>query len=186
MYLSNGNPKVGKIPTFNIPSKLTCIGCTAECLKHCYAKKAEQRWTQVMPSRMANWAATESDWFVTEMVAEISRRKSEYIRIHESGDFYSQAYLNKWIQIATAIPTKKFLAFTKSYQLDFSQVPKNLKLIYSVMPDTKFMAAGIKSRAYAGDCKTGGERVLECFGKCDVCGMCWGIPDDMSVHFKMH
>ena len=35
------------------------------------------------------------------------------VRIHESGDFFSQPYIDMWARIAEAYPKMKFFAFTK-------------------------------------------------------------------------
>lgn len=68
-------------------------------------------------------AASQADSFVTAIVAELSstRRTSRTVRIHESGDFYSQEYLDKWTAIAKLSPTFTFYAFTKRMKdFDFS------------------------------------------------------------------
>jgi hypothetical protein len=56
-------------------------------------------------------------------------------------------------EIARNFPKIRFLAFTKSYMVDYSRVPANLKFFWTIMPDTK-MATVPKhgSRAYTGNC----------------------------------
>ena len=57
-----------------------------------------------------------------------------FVRIHQSGDFFSQAYFDSWVLVAQAYPDKKFYGYTKA--LNFwvnypSQLPKNLYLVAS-------------------------------------------------------
>ena len=69
--------------------------------------------------------------FTELMINAINRSNREIVRIHQSGDFYSQEYLDKWIKIANSLPMVKFYAFTKSFTLDFSDIPDNLVIYQS-------------------------------------------------------
>lgn len=65
---------------------------------------------------------------------EYNKGKLKLFRIHDSGDFYSQEYLDAWIGAAKARPDVLFYAYTKS--LSFwkerkGEIPKNLRLIAS-------------------------------------------------------
>ena len=66
------------------------------------------------------------------MIQELRKNDIKIARCHESGDFYNQIYLNKWIDIWKATPDIKYLAFTKSFHLDFSEVPQNVAIYNSV------------------------------------------------------
>ncbi len=58
----------------------------------------------------------------------------ENLRIHSSGDFFSQAYFNMWVQIARDNPNVNFWAFTKSIQYwlnSIDMIPDNLLLTAS-------------------------------------------------------
>ena len=136
LYISDGNIRM-KIPTFSLPTGKTCRGKTEHCEKFCYAKKAEVCYKGVVISRDNNFRLSKKRNFTIEMCKIIARKKGKYIRIHESGDFYNQKYLNKWIEICKIFPNKKFLAYTQSYDLDFSKKPKNLVVYYSVWDDSK-------------------------------------------------
>lgn len=55
-------------------------------------------------------------------------------RIHDSGDFFKQWYLDAWIEAAKAMPEILFYAYTKSlpfWKERKSDIPKNLRLIAS-------------------------------------------------------
>lgn len=193
MYISKGNIKLSgnQFLIWNLPAQKTCPGCTKTCTSKCYAKKAERLYRGVLACREQNLTDSKQEIFVSSLISEIQRmtkRKSyKYFRIHESGDFYSQEYLDKWFEICRAFPDIRFLAFTKSFSLDFSQKPDNLQVIYSIWNDTK--ADNIPSNglySYAGDCTAiAGERyekAFECAGHCDKCQFCWNPTGDVRFH----
>jgi len=136
VYLSPGNRRM-KIPTFSLPAGITCPNATPTCLKWCYSKKAERAYKNVIPCRLKNFQDSKNDDFVYKMSELIKKKKCPYIRIHESGDFYSQEYLDKWIKICKKFPEKKFLAYTQSYHLDFNKTPNNLILYLTIWPDSQ-------------------------------------------------
>lgn len=173
-------------PTWSLPAKSTCPGCTRLCSGKCYARKAELAYPTVLPSRKRNLASSREPGFVSAMVALITAKAPRFFRVHESGDFYSQAYLERWFAICRACPTVRFLAFTKSFHLDFGNKPANLQVIWSVWPDTDMSKVPSGPRAYAGEFKAR-RKTLECPGGCDHCGMCWDIRKvGADVHFSIH
>ena len=76
---------------------------------------------------------TKQEDFVNLMNEEIKKKKAKYIRIHDSGDFYSIKYLNKWLEIAKQNKDVIFYAYTKSIKFFINglKLPKNLKIIFS-------------------------------------------------------
>jgi hypothetical protein len=67
------------------------------------------------------------------MDEEISKKRGlKAVRIHGSGDFYSQEYLDKWISIAKINPSIRFYCYTKSLHLDWSNLPANFVVIQSM------------------------------------------------------
>jgi hypothetical protein len=136
VYISPGNRRMN-IPTFSLPTGHTCPGATPTCMNWCYAKKAERAYKNVIPSRARNLNDSKRDDFIQKMIYTLDRTKSPYIRIHESGDFYSQQYLDKWLDICRVFPEKQFLVYTQSYHLDFSLKPDNLIVYWTVWPDTR-------------------------------------------------
>lgn len=127
------NRKLGKkIGVMNLPAQATCPGRTVACSKCCYAMKAEKMYPSARAKRAANLAMIDRDSFVSQVSFEIQTNKLAKVRVHESGDWVDQAYLDKWFQIAELCPDTKFLAFTKSFQLDFSKRPENMVIYASV------------------------------------------------------
>ena len=87
------------------------------------------------------------------MIAELSHKRyrgGKYVRIHDSGDFFSDEYLEAWIYIARVIPDITFYAYTKEVSRfkrivertyhsstaepagDQPYAPKNFRWLYSL------------------------------------------------------
>ena len=185
MYISTSNHKMN-IPTWSLPSGKTCPGKTKQCRKFCYALKAEVQYPGCLPCRENNLSESKKSDFADKMISKFKRAKKVhkvgYLRIHESGDFYNQKYLDNWIEISKAYPKVTFLAFTKSFGLDYSKKPDNLIIYWSIWPDTKD-APKKGLYAFAGYCKTK-RKVIECPGLCDNCLVCF--KGSTNVHFDIH
>lgn len=99
--------------------------CAVTC-KGCYARRDQALYPGALGYRLRMYELSKKDSFVDMMNAEIdSRDTTKNIRIHESGDFYSQEYVDKWDKIIKANPHKMFYAYTKREDLDFSQIESN-------------------------------------------------------------
>lgn len=137
--LAEGNSKIHKALIWNIRARQTCPGATELCKKVCYAKATEDfRKEKTTNARDRHTAAAKEDDFQDRMKDELKGVRN-YMRIHESGDFFNQKYLDDWVAVIKANPQITFWAYTKSWQLDFSEALKlpNLYLRYSVDASTK-------------------------------------------------
>jgi hypothetical protein len=66
------------------------------------------------------------------MIAEIKKKRADYVRVHDSGDYYSKAYLAKWLEIARQLPDVKFYSYTNMIQMfNDAELPANYDVIYS-------------------------------------------------------
>lgn len=140
---------------WNLPSKITCPFATEHCRKFCYAVKAEKAYPNCLPSRMQHLELSKRDDFVERMIYSIEsyllkpsyqKAKKIIVRIHESGDFYNFAYMNKWYKIAEHFKSDKrfvFMAYTKSVVcVDVLSdtgctKPKNMVIRFSIWDDTE-------------------------------------------------
>lgn len=148
--LGKGNAKLIKtaeefnvqIFNFSIPAgndkksgKITCP-FAGSCFKLCYAKKGNYRFANVQLGLSNRYEATKQENFVELMNKELSKIKKDkqiYIRIHDSGDFYSPTYFQKWLQIARLNTSVRFYAYTKSHSfIRGIELPENMDLIYSL------------------------------------------------------
>ena len=126
-----------RVFNFGIPAyksatgKLTCP-FAGECVKFCYAQKGAYSWSNVKPAFEKRYELTKTDDFVNEMNKEIAKKKPDYVRVHDSGDYYSKAYLDKWIEIAIHNPHVRFYSYTNSVEmLKAADLPDNYDIIFS-------------------------------------------------------
>jgi len=121
------------IPAFKTMSgKLVCPFAEA-CVKFCYAQKGAYSWGNVKPAFEKRYELTKDKDFVSIMIGAIANRKATHIRIHDSGDFYSPVYLEKWMTIARSMPEVTFYFYTKSVKMvkDFGLLPGNVHAVFS-------------------------------------------------------
>lgn len=115
--IAPGNTKLGLgFWSFSIPAVLTCVGATALCLAHCYARRGHFTGGSVGRAYARNYAATRKADFSKVMSSLIRNHYAAVVRVHVSGDFYSAAYVRKWIAVARANPGTTFLAYTRSWR----------------------------------------------------------------------
>lgn len=126
-----------RVFNFGIPAyksatgKLTCPFAD-KCVKYCYAQKGAYIWGNVKPAFERRYEATKQDNFVEMMVEELVKKKADYLRIHDSGDYYSNDYIYKWFAIANALPHVRFYSYTKSIPLFLDKtIPENMDIIFS-------------------------------------------------------
>jgi hypothetical protein len=120
------------IPAYKSASgKLTCPMADS-CVKFCYAKKGAYIWSNVKPAFEKRYQLTKTDNFVEAMNAEIRKKKPDYVRVHDSGDYYSRAYLKKWIDIANSNPNVRFYSYTNMIDMMLkTSLPDNYDIIFS-------------------------------------------------------
>lgn len=98
----------------------------------CYAARAE-RFPGVRDSRWGNFENVR-DALKSGAVPFGIPRTATHVRIHGSGDFFSEEYFRAWCDTAAAYPQVQFWAFTKSinYWVDNQdRIPPNLALTAS-------------------------------------------------------
>ena len=180
---------------FSIPAVYTCPFATEQCLKYCYAKSAYM-YKSVCVNHVGNWIASLKDDFIEQAcnairdtiytkkgtVRKAFQRpdgsiKKIYVRVHESGDFYSLEYLLKWLEIAKQFPDLQFFAYTKSVPYFYGlELPKNFVVRFSIFPDTPIEHVNwiMKNRKpfytavneFSADC----EYKCDCADGCGACG----------------
>ena len=120
------------IPAYKSASgKLTCPMADS-CVKFCYAKKGAYIWSNVKPAFEKRYQLSKTDDFVEAMNAEIRKKKPDYVRVHDSGDYYSRAYLKKWIEVAIHNPNVRFYSYTNMVDMMLkASLPDNYDIIFS-------------------------------------------------------
>jgi hypothetical protein len=103
-----------------------------KCVKYCYAQKGAYIWSNVSPVFEKRYEATLEDNFAEIMSKEVRKKRAEFVRVHDSGDFYSPAYLEKWYSVARENPSVNFYAYTNSLNIvRGSDMPGNFDFIFS-------------------------------------------------------
>ena len=110
------------------------------CASFCYARNGTYLFKNVRGRHIQNLEYILEDpkrWFA-QMFNEVNQPKmlNKYVRIHDSGDFFSEEYLKMWLLIASLTPQVTFYCYTKEVSL-FKKVvepncPKNFRYLYSM------------------------------------------------------
>lgn len=122
---------------FSFDGGNTCPGANA-CRGVCYAKQGRYMMPNVRDARLHNFNLFQTRGklgFIGDAIADLTRLVKRYnvVRIHDSGDFFSQEYLDAWKAIAAAFPHVIFYAYTKSLHLDIAtDKPLNLRITQSL------------------------------------------------------
>jgi hypothetical protein len=109
-----------KIKVDRVTGKFDVIGKGYRC----YAAPSE-RFPGVRESRWKNFEEV-----IKTHKIELPK-DATHVRIHGSGDFFSQWYFDLWLQVARDNPKVKFWAFTKSIRFwieRLNEIPPNLTL----------------------------------------------------------
>ena len=117
----------------------TCPNAGA-CANVCYARNGTYNFSNVKARHTANLEYVINDpqgWFA-QMLEEVNhpRMRGKYVRIHDSGDFFSEDYLRLWLKIALLTPDVTFYCYTKEVSM-FKRIveydcPKNFRYLYSL------------------------------------------------------
>ena len=118
MALTPGNTKLGAlIWGWSIPAmRAICVGATELCASLCYAMRGFFLMPSVSKSHKQNYEMSLQKEFPEYMGLEISRIFARVVRLHVSGDFYSVAYVRKWLRIVRRRPHVTFYAYTRSWR----------------------------------------------------------------------
>ncbi|MEV4648346.1 hypothetical protein [Saccharopolyspora sp. NPDC049357] len=109
------------------------------CRQICYARHGTYTWPAVRAKHKSNLRFVLDDlagWeqaMLTELAAP--KFRGNWVRIHDSGDFFSTPYLESWLRIMRARPDTNFYAYTKEVRLFRTLVapdpPENFLWTYS-------------------------------------------------------
>lgn len=154
LKFGKGNAKLSKdIYTFSLPAGHSCpyaFECKASADRstgkikdgkdqvfRCFAASQEALYTNTRTARWHNYDLLRELKTVDKMstlIVDSLPAKANMIRVHVSGDFFSQVYFDAWMAVAKIFPKKKFYAYTKSlpYWLERRDtIPKNFNLTSS-------------------------------------------------------
>lgn len=98
--------------------KHSCVGESPICRSRCYAKRGFFIMPAVNRSHSNNLAFSRTGSFTAWAKMKIRYSAVRVMRIHVAGDFYDYAYVNKWIDIVSSLPSVQFFAYTRSWRQD--------------------------------------------------------------------
>lgn len=194
--ISNGNKKMGAIPSVSLPACITC-NPNAPCFKLCYAAKISRLYKTVNAAYNRNLSILNADparyWEEVKAGAQMAR----FFRFHVSGDIPDAEYFGEMVRLARELPDTIFLAFTKQYQTvnnylsSGGTIPRNLKIIFSNwgawkcenpynMPVCEII---LKGSDPAPDWKICGGNCTEC--ACRGIG-CWELKKGETIAIYQH
>lgn len=145
LNFSKGNAKLGKQTLiFSLPAGRTCPGAlhckafavvndngkrtiqdTSNTQFRCFAASSEVQYDAVFNSRAENLqrvvdslsrSVNQCADLLDRSIQTHRTKHTRLVRIHESGDFFSLAYLQAWIQVAIKNPDLKFYCYSKSLE----------------------------------------------------------------------
>lgn len=154
LFFSAGNAKLSTaIANFSLPAGHTCpfakdcLSCSdrltgkitdgKDAKFRCFAATSEARATTVRVARWNNFEALKKARSVERMGKLIQSSLPaglDIIRIHVSGDFFSEIYFLAWLNVAKNNPHKTFYGYTKAIPFLVKyrrRIPKNFRLTAS-------------------------------------------------------
>ena len=149
-----GNAKLGKqVAILSLPAGYACPFaelCKSKADKvtgkvtdgpktqfRCYAVAAEALFPKVRQSRWNNFELIKTAKTVKGMALLITRsipKNISFVRFHQSGDFFSQAYFDAWLEVARNHPHITFYGYTKALPYlvaRLSVIPSNFRVVAS-------------------------------------------------------
>lgn len=196
--LAFGNSKMGKVTHVNLPPPLAC-DIRMPCFKGgCYAMKAYRQYKESRAAWDHNWkmVMTDRDNYFRQIEKHVLRKQPDLFRWHSAGDIPDSDYLARVRNLAHRCESTEtqFTLFTKKYDLLKVRAPRtpNLTIIASAWPGldmpnwlwTDYPIAYMRDPDYL-DPRIPDSAIL-CSGKCDTCGLCWGLGPGQAVVFNKH
>lgn len=145
--LETGNKKTGKsgriydkILVWNIPPRITCPGVSDWCSTHCYNADARKdvytidRWCENLWD--FHFRLPELKDKIENQINETTGRCA--VRLHSSGDFFSEEYIDFWKEIILEFPKVSFWGYTRTWNVpclkdNVNELRKILTLLFRLL-----------------------------------------------------
>lgn len=179
---------------YNLPPIKTCKP-TEWCLKGrngnpvCYALRNNHLFKTVQKGIKERYELSKKQCFVPLMVYEIQKKKVKFFRFHSSGDFYSEGYVRKVIDIVRQCPNTLFRTSTRRRDLtsviqELNSLPNMIvrESLDSAVPDP-VMSLPFAAFDTLDIVRT--QESYKCLNHCPSCDYyCWKHP--VNINFSMH
>lgn len=208
-------------PSWGLPARVSCPNSHGEVCEYCYAAKGNYRFRKVQHAQSVRFQWTRESMknplgqyrWSQILAGAIHESGCKYFRIHDSGDFFSIAYIESWIQVCKSLPRVRFWAPTREWQTPSPKGPfplwkpepnpripaliqlaslPNVTVRPSALgigdkpPRIPGLAAG--SMVHAGIHPGPGVKICHASsrgGHCGLCRHCWNKPD-IPVSYPLH
>lgn len=127
------------ITTLPDGSRMNTCPSAGVCAQACYARKGTFRFRNVLEAHTKNLMMVLEDLNGWKQIMNLElghpKFRGAYVRIHDGGDFFSDEYLEAWLEIARENPETIFYSYTKEV-VRFRKIvepacPPNFKYVYS-------------------------------------------------------
>lgn len=149
--LTNSNKDLARdgIWTFTLPALAAVLPdgqtiktCPAagKCAAICYARSGSYTWANVKAAHVRNLAYVieDPDGWQQAMTKELAYKRfvGKSVRVHDAGDYFSDDYTRRWLEIMRATPGTFFYSYTKEVdrfrRLVEPEPPENFKWVFSL------------------------------------------------------
>lgn len=196
--ISNGNVKMGEIPSGSILPLLSCPDCCRHtCGPDCYAAKIANLRPSVLKAYARNMAILiykpEIFWTAIDAACKMSR----FFRFNVAGEILNNEYFRHVISTARNNPGTEILIFTKRYNIvnawiaENGQLPENLHVLFSgwtnLEPENPYNLP--ETNVFDNE-NPPAEKWILCGGNCQTCACrgtgCWTVKNGETIAFKKH
>lgn len=191
-------------PSWSLPARASCpwkLEGEGTICGGCYATKGRYVMVNVAAAQAARFGWTRTSLrtadgtaaWVRTMARAIAETGCSYFRIHDSGDFFSPAYVRAWAEVAGLCPEVRFWAPTRSWrapQPEWQETLRELAALPNVTvrpsalrfdeepPRVEGLAAGTTARREGYTCPARSQG-----NACGTCRACWDRPEHtVSYH----
>lgn len=183
IHITTSNTKMKHTSNISLPPIISCGNNALFCKDYCYALKFYRMYPEVKKAWDDNLKELEEDqeYYFQSIRKHLLKKQPKYFRWHVSGDIKNQEYLDQMKSIAKDYCFVNFLAFTKQYNLDYSNKPENLSIVLSAWPGLKIPSIDMPI-AYV--CFKEEKRYINtyiCPEDCNDCRICWNLMNCESV-----
>ena len=110
------------------------------CARFCYARVGTYQFSNVKAAHARNLAMVveDLDGWTQAMSDELDHKRyvGKWVRIHDAGDFFTDEYLQAWMDLARSHPETTFYAYTREVarfkRMAEGKAPPNFLWLYSL------------------------------------------------------
>ena len=118
-------------PSWSLPAHRACPRANGTICNSCYASKGCYRYSSTKNAQAARFAWTVEAMrtdagrltWISTMVEAIRQSGTEYFRVHDSGDVFSVAYAQCWLEVCRQLPNVHFWIPTRAWQQPNGPLP---------------------------------------------------------------